>query len=93
MRPLPVPAAIKLVFTPLRLAMFDRRRYAGATPVAGFSVILFIFVAVAVVSTFITGFTFSAEKQTGQLTGYDSDQYDFSKEAEIPDTFHPYPDE
>ena len=39
------------------------------------------------------GFTFSAEKATGQLTGYDSDQYDFSKEAEIPDTFHPYPDE
>ena len=39
------------------------------------------------------GFTFSADKETGQLTGFDSDQYDFSKEVGIPGTYHPYPDE
>ncbi len=39
------------------------------------------------------GFAFSADKETGQLTGYDSEQYDFSKKVEIPDTYHPYPDE
>lgn len=39
------------------------------------------------------GFTFTADKETGQLTGFDSDQYDFCKTVEIPDTYHPYPDE
>ena len=39
------------------------------------------------------GFTFSADKATGQVTGFDSDQYDFSKKVEIPGTYHPYPDE
>ena len=39
------------------------------------------------------GYTFSADRKTGRLTGYDSDQYDFFKEVEIPDTYHPYPDE
>lgn len=37
------------------------------------------------------GFTFSADKTTGQMTGYVSDEYDFSKEVEIPDTYHPDP--
>lgn len=39
------------------------------------------------------GYTFFADKKTGRLTGYDSDQYDFFKEVEIPDTYHPYPGE
>ena len=39
------------------------------------------------------GFAFSADKATGQLTGYASDEYDFMREVEIPDTYHPYPDE
>ncbi|MBP0967887.1 MAG: hypothetical protein J5722_09650 [Oscillospiraceae bacterium] len=37
------------------------------------------------------GFSFSAEKATGKLTGYQSDLYDFSKAVEIPGTFHPDP--
>ena len=39
------------------------------------------------------GFAFSADKATGKLTGFDSDQYFLSKEVEIPGTYHPYPDE
>ena len=39
------------------------------------------------------GFAFSADKETGQVTGYDSDRYFLSKEVEIPGTYHPYPDE
>ncbi|MBR3447481.1 MAG: hypothetical protein IKH27_06740 [Oscillospiraceae bacterium] len=39
------------------------------------------------------GFAFSADKETGQVTGFDSDQYFLSKEVEIPGTYHPYPDE
>lgn len=39
------------------------------------------------------GYTFSADKKTGQVTGFDSDRYFLSKEVEIPDTYHPYPDE
>ena len=35
------------------------------------------------------GFSFSAEKESGQLSGYGSEQYDFSKEVEIPGTYHP----
>ena len=38
------------------------------------------------------GYTYFADRKTGRLTGYDSDQYDFFKEVEIPDSYHPYPD-
>ena len=39
------------------------------------------------------GFSFSADKETGKLTDYQSDLYGFSREVEIPGTYHPYPDE
>lgn len=36
--------------------------------------------------------TFSADQETGQLTDFRNDRIECLREAEIPDSYHPYPD-
>ena len=52
------PAAIKIVFTPIRLGLFDKKRYAGGLPVRNpAAFVIFAAIGLGAALTFITGNT------------------------------------